>query len=592
MRFWIWWKARQQNLTVKVDKIDAPFLRPVTLRGVRVKSSADSAFRVELVAAQATLSLNFKTILFRARGRALRNLSITGLRAEIHHNFSGTPFPKRSWATWQKLLPHSGKLDGFDVRLEDGPTVILLRGSSLSLSEIEAGRVVIEELMISSPHVRQTFSRLRGATRWQENHLTLAGLNLTHGLDVQSITADLSHLRKQHLGLEFDIDAFGGKLRGNISNEWRSRQSNWTIAGSAADISLTQTAEAIGFADRVAGRLHAGKFTFRGDLRAPMQATASLWAELTAPAWRNRQADVIMAGVAFYNRQIVLQQLYVKQSKNELTLSGEAPLPNKLSDWLSADFRANISASINNLGDFARLFGANPDQFGGQISIEGTINSHGKKLDGQVSASGKSLLFFHSPIDLFSTRLNLTPGVVEIAEFHLKHDDDYVRVEGKIDMAHDRHPVGSIELFVRRLSDYFPKTPFAGSLQGRFNVNGRGASSDSLQFSDGPVTVSFGSTIDFSDVQNVHLLLTPLHPLLDLSVPSASDCIDRVQLQPVPKKSKQPPPPIDKFELNGDFLTGLRQIKLTTAAGQKEYRVLCPEPGNRALPIGVAPKKR
>ena len=36
---------------------------------------------------------------------------------------------------------------------------------------------------------------------------------------------------------------------------------------------------------------------------------------------------MIMLGAALYNRQIQLQQLYVKQSKNQLTLSGDAAFP-------------------------------------------------------------------------------------------------------------------------------------------------------------------------------------------------------------------------------------------------------------------------
>jgi hypothetical protein len=92
--------------------------------------------------------------------------------------------------------------------------------------------------MIASPWFHQTFSQLRGATHWEADHLTIAGLTLTHGLDLQSATADLSRLGNQRVGLQFDVDAFGGKIRGNISHEWRSQHSNWKIAGGATDISL------------------------------------------------------------------------------------------------------------------------------------------------------------------------------------------------------------------------------------------------------------------------------------------------------------------------------------------------------------------
>src|SRR5205085_1087423 len=126
---------------------------------------------------------------------------------------------------------------------------------------IEAGRFEASEMVVSSPMFRQTFSNLRGATDWQADRLTIAAVTLSPGLDVQSITTDLSHLGKRRIGLEFEVDAFGGKLRGSVADEWRSSRSNWNMAGSANDISLSQTAEAFGFTNRVGGLLHAGKFT-------------------------------------------------------------------------------------------------------------------------------------------------------------------------------------------------------------------------------------------------------------------------------------------------------------------------------------------
>jgi len=366
LRLWIWWKAREQKLTVKIDQIDAPFLRPVVVRGFRMTSAPDAAFHIDVSAAQATVNLNLKAILMRMGGRAIRTLSVEGLHAQLRRNYAtGTTLTESGWATLQKLLPDSLNLGPFDLRVEDGPTVILLRSVSLSASQIEAGRFSADEVTIASPWFRQTFSQLRGATNWQETRLTLGGLSLTRGLDVQSLTSDFSDLGNQRVGLEFDADVFGGKIRASISNEWRSRRSNWNVVGSATDISLAQTSEALGFTDRVGGLVRACKFTFRGNPRNPMRATAWLWTELTRPTWRERGADVIMLGASLYNRQIELQQLYVKQNTNQFTLSGEASFPTNSSDWLRPDFRGDISASIGNLGDFAGLFGADPGDFAG-----------------------------------------------------------------------------------------------------------------------------------------------------------------------------------------------------------------------------------
>jgi autotransporter translocation and assembly factor TamB len=455
VRLWVWWKARQEGLVVKIDKIDAPFLRPVVIGSLHVTSAPENTFHIDLTATQMTVDLNLKGALLRTRGRAIHNLSIQQLHGELSHkNPSGRALSQRGWTTLQKLFPESLSISSSSLRLEDGPTVILLRSAFLSASETEAGRFNADEVMIASPLFRQTFSQLRGATNWQSNRLSLAGFTLTRGLDLQSVTADLSRVGKQRVGLEFDVDAFGGKIRASISHQWRLQHSNWKVAGSAADISLAQTSEAIGFTDRVDGLLHACNFTFRGNLSEPARATASLWTELTGLTWRNRTAEAIMFGAALYNRQIELQQLYIKQRANQLTLSGEASFPGNSSDWLRPDFRGDISASISNLGDFASLFGADPGDFEGKVAIDGAMNARDRKIGGHITASGTSLKFFRTSIEALSATLNLKAMELELEQLELKRKNDFVRAQGKIDMSHEHNYSGTINATVDNLAGY------------------------------------------------------------------------------------------------------------------------------------------
>jgi hypothetical protein len=454
LRLWISWKARQERLTVTIDKINAPFLRPVQMRGLRVTSTIDSAFRIEVVAPRAILELNLRAVLLPKRGRIIRTLSVQGVRAEMRRNYGGTAISQAGWNSLQRLLPSNLDFDGLDLRVEDGATVVLLRNASLSASEVEAGRFRAGEIMIVSPWLRQNFLDLRGATHWEGDRLTIAGVTLTHGFDLEWVVADLSHLGQGYLGLQFDAAVFGGKIRADISNEWHSQHPSWNVVGSASDISLAQTSEAIGFADRADGLLRACKFTFRGDPRDPTSATASVWAELTELKWRERAAETIMLGAALYNRQIQLQQLYLKQRENELTLSGEGAFVTNQSGWLNPVFRGDISAWISNLGEFAGLFGAKPDDFAGEIAIEGTMNARDRKIGGHLTASGKNLSIFKSPIDSFATKLNLTATELEIEQMELHHRNDFARATGKIDVAHEHEYSGTAQFTAANMADY------------------------------------------------------------------------------------------------------------------------------------------
>jgi len=258
------------------------------------------------------------------------------------------------------------------------------------------------------------------------------------------------------VGLQFDADAFGGKIRGNISHEWRSQHSNWKIAGGATDISLEQTSEAFGFADRVSGLLHAGNFTFRGNLAEPDRVTASLWSELTGLTWRNRTADEIMLGAALYNRRIQLQQLYIKQQANQFTLSGEAAFPTSASGWLSPDFRGNISASIDQLGDFASLFGANAGDFAGKITIDGAMDTRDRKFGGHLMVEGAALTFFKTAIDNLSAKLNLKATDLEIEQLAMTRKNDSLSGQGKIALSREHNYSGTLEARLNDLLDYLP----------------------------------------------------------------------------------------------------------------------------------------
>src|SRR5262249_6727515 len=455
VRWWIWWKARQEGFTINIDKIDAPFLRPVAIHQLRLKNERDNMLRVDLKITEATFDLDFKHILLHWRGRSIRNLSIRELHGELRRsNPTVRAITRRGWATVHGMLPGNLSITGSEVRIENGPTLVLLRNGFLSANQTEAGRFTAAEVMIASPWFHQTFSQLRGATHWEADRLTIAGLTLTQGLDLQSPTADLSRLGNQRVGLQFDTDAFGGKIRGNISHEWRSQHSNWKIAGGATDISLEQTSEAFGFADRVSGLLHAGNFTFRGNLAQPDRVTASLWSELTGLTWRNRTAEAIMLGAAVYNRRIQLQQLYIKQQANQFTLSGEAAFPTSASGWLSPDFRGNISASIDQLGDFAALFGANAGDFAGKITIDGAMDTRDRKFGGHLMVEGASLIFFKTAIDNLSAKLNLKATDLEIEQLAMTHKNDSLSGQGKIDLSHDHNYSGTLETRLNNLLDY------------------------------------------------------------------------------------------------------------------------------------------
>lgn len=455
LRFWLRWQAHRQQLKIELGKIAAPLLRPVSIERIRVTSESGAATQIEISAEHTLLHLSLAKILA-GRGDSIRILSIQTARVEVRRDYSESVRPARfNWAALQSLLPANFEIGHLDLRVENGPTVVFLRNASISGNQIEAGRFSAREFTITSPLLRQSFSQLRGATKWQEDRLTVGGMNLARGLDLESITIDLSRLDKERADLQFDLDVLGGKIRASISNEWPGQHSIWNVAGTANGISLAQTSNTLGFTDPLGGSLRACNFTFRGDPRDPLRGTASAWTELNGLSWHNRAADIIMFGAIFYNRQIQLQQLYIKQRKNELSMSGDGAIPSKSADWLNPDFRGQILGKITDLGQFAELFGAAPRDFAGAIAIEGTINARERKLGGFLTASGNSLSLFKRQIDRLTAKINLKTDALELEQFEVVRKKDFVRAQGKIDISHENDYSGGIEANVGDASEYF-----------------------------------------------------------------------------------------------------------------------------------------
>jgi hypothetical protein len=336
----------------------------------------------------------------------------------------------------------------------------------------------------------------------------------------------------------------------------------------------------------VGGLLHACKFSFRGNLLDPTRATGWLWTELTAPAWRERAADVVMLGATLSNRQVEIEQLYVKQGKNELTLHGEASFPTNRFEWLNSNFRGDISASIVNVGDFARLFGANRGDFAGAIAIEGTVNARERKIGGHFSASGSGLTLFKRPVDLLKGKINLKGAQVELEELELTHARDFLRAQGKIDIWHGYDSRGTLALSIRTISDYASNGLLASSLTAQLVFDGRLASIESLQLQDGPLGIGFSGTIDFADLQNVGITLVPAQALLDLGWLPDVECASALQFLPA-AKTERFLPEIEKIDLRGDLFAGAWHIALRKDAGPDQEWALCAGSIGRSLNIAV-----
>jgi hypothetical protein len=461
------WQASRQGLKITIDKINAPLFRPIELRGIRIVSQPACAFQVDLGIPRAEIDLDLGAVLKGSRARALRRVSLHDFTGSIRHpTKSGSANCRFDWGTLHQLLPDEMEISNASLRLENGALQVDLRGVDLSASEIAAGRILVRDVKIAAPFFHQKFRNLRGAASWENDRLTLGAIEITRGIDLESITADFTRLDRRQVGMEMNLDAFGGKLRASISIENQNDVTTWNVAGTGSAISLAQMSDAAQLATPARGSVRASKFTFRGDPRDISHATASIWVEVTGLTWRDRTAETIMLGASLYSRHIQVEQLYVKQLRNEFTLTGEYLLPEKSSDWLSPEFQGDISASISDLGDFARLFGATGSDFAGVLSVRGTVNERDRKIGGKIAIDGESLRVFRAPVEMMSATLSLQGSELKVEKLEAVRGNDFFRAEGNLDLAREHKYSGKVSGSAEKISDYaamFP--PFWQQLQ-------------------------------------------------------------------------------------------------------------------------------
>src|SRR5450432_87186 len=279
LRLWIAHTAQQEGLQIEFGKIEAPLLRPAVVHNLQITSRPEAPFRVRIESPRVELALNLSALLSRSRGHVLRALTTDGMIVDIRPNPQSTSQPF-AWRTLGDLLADNFRLSGVTLHVENGDTIVDLQGGTLSASQIEAGVFTASEITIVSPWFRKSFLDLRGATSWQENRLSIGALTLTRGLDLDAISIDLSQIGESRIGLELNMDAFGGKIRASVSSDDHGDKRTWDVAGSVSEISLAQMSDALDFTDRAGGSLHACKFTFRGETTNLRQATATVWAEV------------------------------------------------------------------------------------------------------------------------------------------------------------------------------------------------------------------------------------------------------------------------------------------------------------------------
>jgi hypothetical protein len=460
VRFWIGWAAKKHHLVAEVGEVEAPFLREVTIRNLRVTSAKGAATEVAFNAATLIVDLNIRGWVFSKRAHLLRSFDLGRGAGSIHVSPRAASAPRLDWRLLAQLLPDNVRCHHFDLDVTTATTAFHFRDVVLNASAIESGKFLAREMSVKTPFLRQTFANLRGATSWEAGRLTIAGIPLVAGLDLEALTIDLSHLARRRLGVDLHLDTYGGTLRASFEGR-AGEKFGVDVAGSASNISLAQFSRAVGFLEPVTGSVRASKFTFRGNPGEFLDATASIWMEATDFVWRARRADNVMLGATYYDRRLEVDQLYVRQRQNELTVNGELLWPKEPGAWTRPPFRGQLNASIPDLNGFAQFFGATTGDLSGALFAEGDLDALASEAHGKLALHGEAVKYRGVALDSLGGSFQLKGTEATVESLEARHAQDFVRAQGSFDLAANHRFAGRLTGAIDDLGAYAALLPAA-----------------------------------------------------------------------------------------------------------------------------------
>src|ERR1043166_1162271 len=146
LQVWAQRAAHRGGLRLELGEIEAPFLRPVVVRNLRVRSEPGQPFQIDCTARRVELGLNLSSI-FSGSKRPLRDLEVDGLTLVIRRDATATATARHaSWSLLENLLADHFKFSGVNLHTENGLTTVDVRDGALTGSELEAGTLTAREI--------------------------------------------------------------------------------------------------------------------------------------------------------------------------------------------------------------------------------------------------------------------------------------------------------------------------------------------------------------------------------------------------------------------------------------------------------------
>lgn len=385
--------AAARHLSFSVEKMDARLDGPVVLQGVKFRSLPGSGFATALDISLFEWHWSGLASLFSDKESYVRDVTVKGLSGIWDLSAGESALDGMLVFSPQQWVPRDVFVDAPSLELLGKNAKWRLRDFVLTLSESTAGQLEAGSFALYLGGYSKSLGPIRALTAWKNGTLWLAGMELTPGITVESLSLDFLHADGPAISLT--AACFGGSLRSDLM--FQASGGLLDMAAWASNIPLDQTAALLGIPGDIAGKVAEVRFTYRGRPDRPADAEASLRLMAKGFQWNKRGWESLEVGTSLIHRRLVVTNFDLHQKENSLNFNGEISLADGWSQIAQSPFLINFHADIHELGALAGLLGRPFDEASGRMSASGSVTGHPGELDGFLNLEASEVAFRSLP---------------------------------------------------------------------------------------------------------------------------------------------------------------------------------------------------
>ena len=455
-------EAARHGLRLEIGAVEGSLYEPVVFRNIWLASSR-AAVVSKVSVHSAHVAFSWRSLLLQKGQGFFHRLALEGVRADITFQpYSKErlpePTPGQMPSEIQQWLPLPTRTEvaNSTFLFHLGERTVTFADVGFTVSSSEAGIIAMEKLTMEQGLMSRSFSNLRGTTALQGTRLRVAGITLSDGVFLKSLSCDLADIARGRVQVDFDFAAFGGSLGGELLNTSLGRLPTYDIVGYFSNISVEALGRFLGAPEQTGGVIKEGRFTFRGSPHELEKATLSTRLEARDFRWGNRQWNSLVLGATVVNRRLQIPELELQQAHNTLHLKGELAVPGEETPWWLSDFNFDITARLDNLTELSALFGPQSADTAGKMTLDGSIRGDKKSYSGQLLLAGAKLSWRGVPFDVFNAGIKLDGNELQILSLEATHGADFVRGKGTVSILGERRYQGELNASIEELAVYAP----------------------------------------------------------------------------------------------------------------------------------------